>query len=121
LTGRPTRASARRAPSGPDFGALPFTSLYLLENEFAAEIANRTMHGVMHLGWVPNQTGGYRGRMAVLVKPNGLLGIGYMAAIRPFRHLIVYPQMMRQIERAWRAGVGERTPVPAVRIAEGSA
>ena len=37
--------------------------------------------------------------MAVLVKPNGLLGSGYMAAIRPFRHLIVYPAMMRQIER----------------------
>jgi hypothetical protein len=39
--------------------------------------------------------------MAVLVKPNGLLGTAYMAAIRPFRHLIVYPSMMRQIEREW--------------------
>jgi hypothetical protein len=28
----------------------------------------------------------------------------YMAAIRPFRHLIVYPAMMREIGRAWRAG-----------------
>jgi hypothetical protein len=37
--------------------------------------------------------------MAVLVKPNGLLGNGYMAAIRPFRHLLVYPAMMRGIER----------------------
>jgi len=40
--------------------------------------------------------------MAVLVKPNGLLGIAYLAAIRPFRHLIVYPEMIRQIERTWR-------------------
>jgi uncharacterized protein DUF2867 len=40
--------------------------------------------------------------MAVLVRPNGLLGAAYMAAIRPFRHLIVYPAMIRQIERAWR-------------------
>jgi Protein of unknown function (DUF2867) len=93
----------RDAPSGPDFGALPFTSLYLIGDEFAAEIANRTMHGVMHLGWVPDGTGGYRGQMAVLAKPNGLLGTAYMAAIRPFRHVIVYPQMLRQIERAWRA------------------
>jgi hypothetical protein len=93
----------RDAPSGPDFDALPFTSLYLLEDEWAAEIANRTMHGVMHLGWVPDQTGGYRGQMAVLVKPNGLLGTAYMAAISPFRHLIVYPLMMRQIGRNWRA------------------
>jgi hypothetical protein len=84
---------------GPGFDTLPFTSLYLIENEFAAEIANRTMHGVMHLGWVADGTGAYRGQMAVLVKPNGLLGTVYMAAIRPFRHLIVYPAMMRQIER----------------------
>jgi hypothetical protein len=26
-----------------------------------------------------------------------------MAAIRPFRHLIVYPPAMQQIERAWHA------------------
>jgi uncharacterized protein DUF2867 len=93
----------RDAPSGPDFQALPFTSLYLLDDEWAAEIANRTMHGVMHIGWVPDQTGGYRGQMAVYVKPNGLLGTAYMAAIRPFRHLIVYPQMMRETGRNWRA------------------
>ena len=59
-------ADLRDAPSGPDFDALPFTSLYLLDDEWAAEIANRTMHGVMHLGWVPDGTGGYRGQMAVL-------------------------------------------------------
>lgn len=84
---------------GPDFDTLPFTSLYLIEDEFAAEIANRTMHGVMHLSWVADGTGAYRGQMAVLVKPNGLLGTIYMAAIRPFRYLIVYPAAMRQIER----------------------
>ncbi len=96
----------RDAPSGPDFQALPFTSLYLLDDEWAAEIANRTMHGVMHIGWVPDQTGGYRGQMAVYVKPNGLFGTAYMAAIRPFRHLIVYPQMMRETGRNWRARSG---------------
>jgi hypothetical protein len=96
-------ADLRDAPSGPDFDALPFTSLYMLEDEFAAEVANRTMHGVMHLGWVPDGSGGYRGQMAVLVKPNGLLGTAYMRAIRPFRHLIVYPAMMKRIEREWQA------------------
>jgi hypothetical protein len=95
---------------GPGFDALPFTSLYLLGDEFAAEIANRTMHGVMHLSWVADGTGGYRGQMAVLVKPNGLLGAAYMAAIRPFRHLIVYPAMMRQMERDWTRSV--RTSLP---------
>ena len=55
------------------------------------------MHGVMHLGWVPDEAGGYRGQMAVLVKPNGLLGTAYMAAIAPFRHLIVYPPAIREV------------------------
>jgi len=96
-------ADLREAPSGPEVPALPFKPLYLLEDEWAAEIANRTMHGVAHLGWVQDGAGGYRGQMAVLVKPNGLVGAAYMAAIRPFRHLIVYPQMMRQLERRWRA------------------
>jgi len=103
-------ADLRDAPPGPDFGPLPFTSLYLLENEFAAEIANRTMHGVLHIGLVHDEAGGCRARMAILVKPNGLLGRAYMAAIKPFRHLIVYPAMLRQIEREWRARGGEPSP-----------
>jgi hypothetical protein len=96
-------ADLRDTPSGPDLDR--FTSLYLLEDEWAAEIANRTMHGVLHLGWVPDQAGGggYRAQMAVLVKPNGRLGKLYMAAIRPLRHLIVYPALLRGIEREWPA------------------
>src|SRR5882757_247805 len=73
-------ADLRDGPSGPEFTALPFSSLYLLDDEWAAEIVNRTVHGVMHLGWVPDGGGGYRGEMAVYVKPNGLLGSSYMAA-----------------------------------------
>jgi hypothetical protein len=99
-----------RAAPGPDFAALPFRSLYLLGDEFAAEIANRTVHAVMHVGWVPDGTGGYRGQLAVLVRPNGLLGAAYLAGIRPFRHLIVYPQLMRDIARHWRHGT---VPPPA--------
>jgi hypothetical protein len=97
-------ADLRETGCGPDVKGFPFSSLYLLDNEWAGEIANRTMHGVMHLGWVPDGTGGCRGQMAVLVKPNGLLGTAYMAAIRPFRYLVVYPSMMRQIEQRWQAG-----------------
>jgi hypothetical protein len=106
-------ADLRDAPSGPDFAALPFTSLYLTGDEWAAEIVNRTVHGIMHLGWIPDGTGGYRGQMAVLVKPNGLLGAGYMAAIRPFRHLIVYPPMLREIGRGWQALPGDPAPAHA--------
>jgi hypothetical protein len=74
----------------------PFRPLYLTGDEWALEIANRTMHGVLHVAWV-----GDHGQMAVLVKPNGRLGGAYMAAIAPFRHLIVYPRLTRDVERAW--------------------
>lgn len=94
----------REAPRGPDLRTVPFSSVYLTDNEWAAETANRTVHAVMHIGWVPDEAGGYRGQMAVLVKPNGLLGKAYMAAIVPFRHLIVYPTLIRMIGRSWRAG-----------------
>ena len=97
-------ADLHEGPSGPEFETLPFTSLYLTGDEWAAEVANQTMHGVLHVGWVPDGTGGYRGQMAVLVKPNGRFGTAYMAAIRPFRHLLVYPPMLREIEREWRGG-----------------
>ena len=88
-----------RAADDPDFA--PFTSVYQLEHEWAAEMASRTVHTVMHIGWVPEESGGYRGQMAVLVKPNGPLGAAYMAAIKPFRHLGVYPALMRWIEHKW--------------------
>ena len=96
------RLPADLADTPSDFDAHLFTPLYITDDEFALEIANQTVHGVMHVGWVPDRTGGYRGQMAVLVKPNGVLGAAYLAAIAPFRHLVVYPLMMRGIGRAWR-------------------
>jgi hypothetical protein len=96
------RLPADLADTPSDFGAHRFTPLYMTDDEFALEIANQTVHGVLHIGWVPDGAGGYRGQMAVLVKPNGALGAGYLAAIAPFRHLAVYPLMMRDIGRAWR-------------------
>jgi hypothetical protein len=100
----------RCVPSGPESDVVHTTSLYLLDDEWALEIVNKTVHGVIHLGWVRDEAGGYRGQMAVLVKRNGLLGTAYMAAIAPFRHLLVYPPMMREVGRAWAAGAEDHTP-----------
>jgi hypothetical protein len=94
-------ADLRGTADGVDFAGLPFSPLYLTGDEFAAEIANATVHGVLHLGWVPDGTGAWRGQMAVLVKRNGRLGAAYMAAIAPFRHLVVYPPMIRHVGRQW--------------------
>ena len=84
----------------------PFTEVYLLDTEAARELANGTMHGIMHLGWVPpgdgDGDGDYELRMAVLVKPNGRFGRLYMAFIAPFRHLIIYPALTRRWESAWK-------------------
>jgi Protein of unknown function (DUF2867) len=99
--------------SGPDFDAFPFCSVYQLDDEYAAEIANQTVHGVLHIGWVPDGAGRYCGQMAVYVKPNGLLGNAYVAAIKPFRYLIVYPSMLGELQRQWRARAGARLATDA--------
>jgi hypothetical protein len=99
------RLPADLADTPTDFDAHLFTPLYVSNDEFALEMANQTVHGVMHVGWVPDRAGGFRGQMAVLVKPNGTLGIAYLAVIAAFRHLVVYPLMMRDIGRAWRRSI----------------
>ncbi|TDD63382.1 DUF2867 domain-containing protein [Kribbella antibiotica] len=91
----------RAASTGPDDARIPLKPVYELEREAVRELANKTVHGVMHLGWVQGSEGDYELRMAVLVKPNGTFGRYYMAAIAPFRYLIVYPAMTRRWERAW--------------------
>lgn len=111
----PTRSSLRQrlpadlrdSPSAVN-PAMGFTPLYQLDDEWAAELINATMHGVIHLGWVKDADG-YRGQMAILVKPNGVLGRAYMTAIMPFRYLIVYPQMLKSIGRKWLSQKAGRT------------
>jgi hypothetical protein len=102
LTGR-LPDDLRDTASEIDFGSLPFIPLYVTDREFAAEISNRTVHGVMHLAWVEQGEGRFAGQMAVYVSPRGRFGRAYMALIRPFRHWIVYPALMRQVEREWNA------------------
>jgi hypothetical protein len=105
------RQSAQRFPvvSGPQRHAAGFSPLYRTDQEAAAEISNATVHGVLHVAWVEQGDGLYRGRIAVYVKRRGRLGKVYLTLIEPFRHLVVYPALMRQFGRAWdarRAGPG---------------
>ncbi len=106
IPGKQESSLAGRLPddlrnTAADLRFRPFTPLYRTGNEFAAELSNQTVHAVMHLAWVDQGEGRYQGQMAVYVKPRGRLGKEYMALIAPFRHWIVYPALMRQIERAW--------------------
>ena len=91
-------------------GRLPFRPVYRTDDEWALELSNSTVHSVLHLGWAPQPDGTYRGQLGVYVKNRGRLGRPYMVAIAPFRHYIVYPALLRRIERAWTA----RTPRHAV-------
>jgi hypothetical protein len=92
----------RDAPRGPDSAGMPLTAVYELDKECARELANETVHTVMHLGWAQRTDGDHELRMTVLVKPNGRFGRLYMAAIAPFRYLVVYPALTRRWEQAWR-------------------
>jgi hypothetical protein len=103
----------RGSAAGVQLRTKDFTPLYRTDVEWAAEISNRTVHAVMHLAWVECGDGRYRGQMGVYVKPRGRLGGVYMAAIAPFRHRIVYPALMREIDCAWRARMAS-APAPQV-------
>ncbi|MFI0422305.1 DUF2867 domain-containing protein [Spongiactinospora sp. 9N601] len=95
-------ADIRDAPRGPDNANMPLKAVYELHTEATRELANKTVHTVMHLGWARGANGDHELRMAVLVKPNGWFGRLYMAAIAPFRYLVVYPALTRKWEAAWR-------------------
>ena len=103
----------RNTSADLQFAHLPFAPLYRTDVEFAAEASNQTVHGVIHLAWVEQNEGHYQGQMAIYVKPRGALGKGYMALIKPFRHWVVYPALMRQIAQAWNARVASVGAPPA--------
>lgn len=85
-----------------DAPTTPFAPIYRTDDEWAAELSNHTVHGIMHIVWIDRGGGRYQGQLAVYVKPRGRFGPAYMALIAPFRHLIVYPALMRQIESDWK-------------------
>lgn len=96
----------------------PFTMVYESDDECVMELANKTVPDLCHLGWVPTADGDYELRMADLVTPYGLFGRLYLAAIKLFRYLIVYPALTRQWEGAWRTR--DRSSDPAATTPRGA-
>ncbi|WP_448609235.1 DUF2867 domain-containing protein [Geodermatophilus sp. URMC 60] len=110
----------RQDAAGAAVPNTPITTVYELPDECAIELANETVRGICHLGWVPTDDGEYELHMAALVRPNGRFGRARMAATKPFRYLIVYPALTRRWERAWRnrdrsSGPGARTTASTAR------
>lgn len=81
----------------------PFRAVYRTEREYVAELSNATVHSLMHIGWADRGDGLYQAEMAVYTKPRGTLGRAYMAFIKPFRMAFIYPDLLRSIDRRWRA------------------
>jgi hypothetical protein len=85
----------------PGKGNLDFEPVYVLENEHLSEIENKTVHAALHFSRVPISETTWGVRMAVYVKPKGLLGKAYMLLIKPFRLWIVYPALMKHVKYEW--------------------
>jgi hypothetical protein len=93
-------------PSGAARGA--FRTLYRFDRESLLEVRNATVHAFLASALEPRtesdadtDTGGYQLFLAIYVRPVSRWTAAYMALIDPFRHWIVYPALIRRIERAW--------------------
>jgi len=91
------RAKSTAAPGTPDGR---FNLLYQFEHEQLSELRNATVHAFLSLSIRP-APGGYLAYLAVYVKPVHQFTSLYMRAIAPFRRLVVYPAIIRKVQRAW--------------------
>jgi hypothetical protein len=91
------RAQSTAAPGTPD-GRLSL--LYRFDNEQLSERRNATVHAFSSLSIRPTP-GGYLAYLGVFVQPVHRFTALYMAAIAPFRRLVVYPAVIRKMQSAW--------------------
>jgi hypothetical protein len=80
---------------GLDRGSPGFVPVYQEPDEQLSRIANRTVTAFLHFSLVDRHP-----RLAVYVRPHGLLGRGYLHLIEPFRRWIVYPALLTAGSRA---------------------
>ena len=91
------RARSTAVPGTPD-GRLSL--LYRFDNEQLSEKRNATVHAFSSLS-IRQTPDGYVAYLAIYVKPVHRFTGLYMKAIAPFRRLIVYPAIIRNVQRAW--------------------
>ena len=91
------RAQSLVAPGTPDGS---FRLLYRFEDEQLSELRNATVQAFASLS-IRQTSGGYLAYLGVFVQPVHRFTRLYMAAIAPFRRLVVYPAIIRKVQRAW--------------------
>ena len=97
---RLTEADRLQSHVQPGTLAGRFRVLYVTQNEALSEIRNATVHGFLALALTRREPG-YVLYAAVYVKAVSRFTGLYMTLIDPFRRLVVYPALGRQIQRAW--------------------
>ena len=93
-------ADRARSLVPPGTPAGRFRVLYQFEDEQLNELRNATVHAFLSLS-MTRTPDGYLTYLGIFVRPINRFTRLYMAAIRPFRHLIVYPAVVRSVQRAW--------------------
>ena len=91
------------APAGTPNGL--FRIVYRFKNEQLDEVVNRTVHAGA-LSALVEAAAGYRFYFAVYVREVSRFTPVYMAAIDPFRKVIVYPALLRSVSAQWNATFG---------------
>lgn len=91
------RARSLVPPGTPDGS---FRLLYRFEDEQLGELRNATVHAFASLSIRPTPDG-YLAYLGVFVRPVHRFTGLYMAAIAPFRRLIVYPALIRTMQSSW--------------------
>jgi hypothetical protein len=112
--GRLAEADVERSIVAPGTLDGPFSVLYVHASEAVSETRNETVHAFLVLAVEP-APGGHALLFAIHVLPVSAWTRPYLALIRPFRHWIVYPSLLRQLHDAWLRGGG-----PAERASGGS-
>src|SRR5437879_645182 len=101
------RARSLVAPGTPDGS---FRLLYRFEDEQLSELRNATVHAFASLS-LRQTPDGYVAYLGVFVRPVHRFTGLYMGAIAPFRRLVVYPGILRSMQRAWAERYGGESRV----------
>jgi hypothetical protein len=95
--------SKSHTPAGTREG--PFRVVYRFQNEQLLEVINRTAHAAA-LSALVETANAYRFYFGVYVRRVSRFTPVYMAAIDPFRKLIVYPSLLRSVRANWNHAFG---------------
>ena len=95
------RATSLDEPGGiSGVMGVPTKVVYAFENEELHEITNFTGHHLLLMS-MERASQGYTVYLAVYTKKTSWFTPLYMALIDPFRRILVYPALIRKLERAW--------------------